>query len=76
MDYITLHLDICYDTTACFFIMSVIQANSDLKSSFPKGVFNFHQVRHLITDETQVALLFFRNFHYSEILNKFQNKTS
>lgn len=43
MDNITLHLDIGNETTTCFLTMSVIQAKGDLKSSFPKGVFNFHQ---------------------------------
>lgn len=77
MDSISLHLGIGCDTTACFLTMSAIQAKGNLKSSFLKGVFNFHQVRHLITDETQVALLFLDSFrNLSETLNKFQNKTS
>lgn len=62
MDSIILHLDIGCDTTICFLTMSVIQVKGDLKSSFPKGVFNFHQVRHLITDETRAALLFLESF--------------
>lgn len=77
MDSITLHLDIGCDTTTHFLIVSVIKAEGDLKSSFPKRVFHFHQVRHLITDETQVALLFLESFrNVSEMLNRFQNKTS
>lgn len=77
MDSITLHLNIGCDTKTHFLTMSVIQAKGDLKSSFPKGVFNFHQVRHLITDETQVALLFLESFrNLSEMLNEFQNKPS
>lgn len=62
IDNVTLLLDIGCDTATCFLIMSVTPAKGDLKSSFPSGVFNFHQVRHLITDETQAALLFLESF--------------